>query len=56
MCVCMQIGLFAKISLQNCPNLTALLREGRKWFVVFALGGEVGGGMWLLPHVMQTYT
>jgi len=23
-----QIGLFAKISLQNCPNLGALLRDG----------------------------
>ncbi len=48
-----QIGLFAKISLQNCPNLAVLLQEGETLEDLMALSPEEILLRWFNYHLEQ---
>ena len=48
-----QIGLFAKISLQNCPNLAVLLQEGETLSDLLALSPEEILLRWFNYHLEQ---
>jgi len=48
-----QIGLFAKISLQNCPNLAVLLQDGESLSDLLALSPEEILLRWFNYHLEQ---
>ena len=49
----LQIGLFAKISLQNCPNLAVLLQEGETLEDLMVLSPEEILLRWFNYHLEQ---